>query len=70
MAPHARGAPGTPAVLALEPGAWERVAQVRTAIKARLCDDFGIAHSTLEFEDAEGAHRAAALFGHGAGPSA
>lgn len=53
----------------LEPDAWARVEAVKAAIKGRLRDDFGIAHSTLEFEDAEGAHREAALFGHGAGPS-
>jgi cobalt-zinc-cadmium efflux system protein len=37
------------------------------AIKGRLRDDFGITHSTLEFEDAEAAHRDAARFGPGAG---
>lgn len=50
----------------LEPGGWARVEAVKAAIKARLRGDFGITHSTLEFEDAEGAHRGAALFGHGA----
>ena len=39
----------------------------RDAIDGRLRDDFGITHSTPEFEDAVAAHRDAALCGHGAG---
>lgn len=51
----------------LEPGGWTRVEAMKTAIKGRVRDDFGITHSTPEFEDAVAAHRDAALCGHGAG---
>ena len=54
----------------LEPGGWARVEAVKAAIKARLRDDFSITHSTLEFEDAEGARCDAAVFGHPARPPA
>ena len=37
---------------------------VKTALKARLADEFGIQHSTLELEDLEHAHESAQLYGH------
>ncbi|KIN69951.1 Cation efflux system protein [Sulfitobacter noctilucae] len=37
---------------------------VKTALKARLADEFGIQHSTLELEDLEHAHKGAQLYGH------
>ncbi len=37
---------------------------VKSAVKARLADEFGIQHSTLELEDLEHAHEGAQLFGH------
>ncbi|MEE4236310.1 MAG: cation diffusion facilitator family transporter [Anderseniella sp.] len=43
---------------------WKRLEAVKQEIKARLRDRFGIGHSTLEFEDADHAHRDASLYGH------
>ncbi len=36
----------------------------KAAIKARIAEQFGIRHSTLEFEDPENAHDDAQLYGH------
>ena len=44
---------------------WTRIAVIKSAIKDRLEDDFGIAHSSLEFEHEDKAHREAHLYGHG-----
>lgn len=44
---------------------WGRLEDVKAEIKARLRDDLGIGHSTLEFESADRAHRNADLYGHG-----
>jgi cobalt-zinc-cadmium efflux system protein len=44
---------------------WTRIEAVKAALKERLRDRFGIAHSTLEFESIHHAHCDAVLFGHG-----
>lgn len=49
----------------VESEAWDRLDEVKQAIKRVLQDRFGIAHSTLEFEREDQAHRHAALYGHG-----
>ncbi|ADM10845.1 cation efflux system protein [Parvularcula bermudensis HTCC2503] len=43
---------------------WPRLAEIKRTIKQRLRNDFGIGHSTLEFEHQNRAHRDAQLFGH------
>ncbi|PWJ20340.1 cation diffusion facilitator family transporter [Jannaschia seohaensis] len=47
---------------------WAGIEPIKRAIKDRLSDGFGIAHSSLEFEHADNAHRNADLYGHG-GPA-
>ncbi|WP_340263868.1 cation diffusion facilitator family transporter [Sulfitobacter pontiacus] len=42
---------------------------VKQAVKKKLADDFGITHSSLEFETSANAHENAALFGHDGGPT-
>ena len=49
----------------VETEAWDRLEDVKRAIKQVLEDQFGITHSTLEFERENHAHRNAALYGHG-----
>lgn len=49
----------------VESKAWDRLEEVKHAIKRVLEDQFGITHSTLEFEREDQAHRHAALYGHG-----
>ncbi|MHA6344599.1 cation diffusion facilitator family transporter [Roseivivax sp. CAU 1761] len=49
----------------LDAAAWPRFEAVKAEIKARLAAEFGIHHSTLEFERAEAAPAAAARFGRG-----
>jgi cobalt-zinc-cadmium efflux system protein len=49
----------------LTAGAWPRFETVKHEIKAVLAREFGIAHSTLEFEHESHAHRDAALYGCG-----
>jgi cobalt-zinc-cadmium efflux system protein len=44
---------------------WARVEAIKAEIKQHLEDRFGIAHSSLEFEHADRAHRNADLYGHG-----
>jgi cobalt-zinc-cadmium efflux system protein len=51
----------------VDPGAWARVEEIKQAIKDALRADFGICHSTLEFERAGNAHQQAAVYGHDAG---
>lgn len=46
---------------------WPRVETIRQEIKAKLETGFGIAHSSLEFEHEDRAHKDAALFGDGDG---
>jgi cobalt-zinc-cadmium efflux system protein len=43
---------------------WPQIETVKAEIKAQLEDRFGIAHSSLEFEHADHAHKDAALYGH------
>ena len=45
--------------------AWDRLEELKRAIKRALEDEFGITHSTLEFEREDQAHRDADLYGHG-----
>ena len=44
---------------------FPRFEAIKTEIKKRLSDRFGINHSSLEFETADHAHQGAALFGDG-----
>ena len=44
---------------------WTRIEVIKAEIKDRLNDRFGIAHSSLEFEHEENAHKDADLYGHG-----
>ena len=44
---------------------WEGIEAVKAEIKRRLKDDFGISHSSLEFENERNAHDNAELYGHG-----
>ena len=46
-------------------GRWGEVEDIKRAIKARLEEQFGIAHSTLEFEPADRRHEDAERYGHG-----
>ncbi|WP_341863791.1 cation diffusion facilitator family transporter [Gymnodinialimonas sp. 57CJ19] len=45
--------------------AWSQSESVKGVIKDRLKDDFGITHSSLEFEHEDRAHENADLYGHG-----
>ena len=49
----------------VEDAAWDRLEDVKRAIKARLEDEFGIGHSTLEFEREARACGDARTYGHG-----
>ncbi|UOA30000.1 cation diffusion facilitator family transporter [Pseudosulfitobacter sp. DSM 107133] len=44
---------------------WEDVESIKEVIKTRLSEEFGIDHSTLEFEKADNKHDDAARYGHG-----
>lgn len=44
---------------------WDRIEDIKAATKVRLKDDFGIGHSSLEFEHEDRAHENADLYGHG-----
>ncbi|MCR8825268.1 cation diffusion facilitator family transporter [Pseudosulfitobacter koreensis] len=44
---------------------WDGIEGIKTAIKARLTEQFGIGHSSLEFEHEDRAHQDADLYGHG-----
>ncbi|RKF15342.1 cation transporter [Roseovarius spongiae] len=48
----------------LEDDDWSRLGAVKQALKGRLEEDFGIGHSSLEFETADNPHENAPLFGH------
>jgi cobalt-zinc-cadmium efflux system protein len=48
----------------IKTGFWDRVEDIKDEIKRMLDNEFGIAHSTLEFEQEERAHRNASLYGH------
>ena len=45
--------------------AWDRVEEIKQAIKRALEEQFDITHSTLEFEREDRAHQNANLYGHG-----
>ena len=53
----------------LEGQDWTDLEAVNQAVKKMLADDFGITHSSLEFETSANAHQDAALFGHEGGPT-
>ena len=48
----------------LEDDNWSRLRAVKSALKERLEEDFGIGHSSLEFETSDERHENADLFGH------
>ena len=48
---------------------WTNLEAVKQAVKKRLTDNFGITHSSLEFETSANAHEGAALFGDEGGPT-
>ena len=49
---------------------WGRIGPLKVEIKDMLMERFGIAHSTLEFENICHAHENADLYGHGASEEA
>jgi cobalt-zinc-cadmium efflux system protein len=53
----------------LEGQDWRDLDAVKQAVKNMLAEDFGITHSSLEFETSANAHEDAALFGHDGGPT-
>jgi len=44
---------------------WDRLEDIKRDIKGMLTEDFGIQHSTLEFEHPDHALQGAAIYGHG-----
>lgn len=46
-------------------GRWEDLEDIENEIKTRVKDDFGIGHSTLEFERSDRKHEDAERYGHG-----
>ena len=46
---------------------WTDLEVVKQAVKKSLADEFGIGHSSLEFETSGNSHKHAALFGHEGG---
>ncbi|EAP83537.1 cation efflux system protein [Sulfitobacter sp. EE-36] len=46
---------------------WMDLEAVKQAVKKSLADEFGIGHSSLEFETSGNSHKHAALFGHEGG---
>jgi cobalt-zinc-cadmium efflux system protein len=44
---------------------WGDLEEIKLAIKSRLEDEFGIRHSTLEFERSDHMHQGAEKYGHG-----
>ncbi len=49
----------------IDAGRWEDLEEIKHTIKARIKDDFGIGHSTLEFERSDRKHEDAERYGHG-----
>lgn len=49
----------------IDPERWDEIKDIKEAIKARLKDDFGIEHSTLEFERSDRECTDAERYGHG-----
>ncbi|MEH6721556.1 MAG: cation diffusion facilitator family transporter [Aurantimonas endophytica] len=50
----------------VEEKAWDRLEEIKRAIKQVLEEKFDITHSTLEFEREDQAHQGASLYGHDA----
>ena len=48
---------------------WDRLEALKSRLKAGLADEFGIRHSTLEFEQCGVCDKAAPLFGHDSRPT-
>jgi cobalt-zinc-cadmium efflux system protein len=44
---------------------WDDLEEIKLAIKTRLENEFGIRHSTLEFERSDRLHQDAEKYGHG-----
>ena len=44
---------------------WDRLEAIKADIKEMLAEEFGIQHSTLEFEHPDHPHPGAAIYGHG-----
>ena len=49
----------------VEAEAWPQIEDIKQVIKDRLKEEFGIVHSSLEFEHEKRAHENAGLYGHG-----
>lgn len=49
----------------IDAGRWDDLEDIKHEIKTRMRDDFGIGHSTLEFERSERKHDDAGRYGHG-----
>lgn len=49
----------------VKPEAWSRIEEIKSAVKQRLKEEFGISHSSLEFEHEDRAHQSAGLYSHG-----
>ncbi|MBW4964125.1 cation diffusion facilitator family transporter [Sulfitobacter sp. CW3] len=58
-----RAALDTHVVIAV--GRWDDLESIKTAIKTRLEEEFGIDHSTLEFERSAAKHQDVEKYGHG-----
>ena len=57
-------APALDAHVVVEDTAWVRLEQLKSELKSRIGAEFGIAHSTLEFERNGACDAEAPLFGH------
>ena len=53
----------------IEKEAWDRLEDIKQVIKRMLESEFGITHSTLEFEREDQSHCSADLYGHASRPS-
>jgi cobalt-zinc-cadmium efflux system protein len=49
----------------IKTGSWARLEDIKDTIKCMLEREFGLIHSTLEFEREDRAHQNASLYGHG-----
>lgn len=57
--------PALNAHVVIAPNRWDDIEDIKSAIKRRLKDEFGVWHSTLEFEGSDRRHRNAERYGHG-----
>ena len=48
----------------IEDTRWDDLVDIKRSIKARLEEEFGISHSTLEFERSRDKHEEAKRYGH------